>query len=793
MNRLRLMFNLLAISSSITLYAQKVTLQFKQTEYDIKGLHMIDSDLGIAVGESHWDQSLKAYRSTILKTMDGGLTWNRQSVSGSEDLRDVNFPDPDHGWAAGNTGLLLYSDNGGSSWIKKNIGTVLNFKSICFSDSSNGWVVANEEIHYLFEEPDAWKGRVWHTSNGGASWVEQNLPADAGIIHRLYFINNMEGWALGVKNENIDAFVDTRCAAYHTSDGGETWTEKYSPDLDLVFTDIDFPDEDHGFMVGFKSSSGETNGLMFRTSDGGDNWQRSTEENDVLWELEFVDSLRGYTVGADYYSAWGPPVYRTMDGGVSWDKIMMKEHDNQGLYGLSVFENKVMGLGDDGYLIQSLDPWGELPLAHEEQLFTNELIDTLYNFEDVFFITPFKGWAVGQKRVSPYAWGQVIMHTDDGGASWTEQYSMQIDPVWAFAFRLNAVQFISENTGWAVGKVHDFGDSISSGVLFTNDGGKSWSQQALGVSEGQIVDLFFLDDQIGWALTDRNSYPEDYIRLLKTTDGGMNWEMVSTGQEGSVTIGFAIKTGSLLFQDEQTGWILGAQCDLLKTEDGGVTWTRKLLPEDWTNTFDIGFSSDLKGTVCGEANFMTTDGGETWGEGLVEDNTLSDLCFIDSTFGWMVGEWGNIYHTSDGGSSWEKIDQEATAAALKSVSFPDNTSGWAAGRGGIIVHIDPSGLSSAYRPSVTDPSIQLLQNHPNPFSIQTEIRYRMTEPGTASLTVFDMNGRKTTTLVEGFRAKGMYSIVWERKDDQNQTVGPGVYIYRLITKEGSTSKSMVVY
>ena len=784
------MLYLLALSSSIVLYAQTVTQQFMQTEYDIKGLHMIDSDVGIAVGESHWDQSLKAYRSTILKTIDGGLSWNRQGVSVSDDLWDVYFPDPDHGWAAGNTGLLLHSDDGGTSWSKKDIGTALNFKTIYFPDASHGWVVANEEIHYLFDEPDAWRGRVWHTSNGGENWVEQDLPPDAGIIHRLYFKNNMEGWALGVKNENIDVFADTYCAAYFTDDGGETWIEKYSPDLKMVFTDIEFPDEAHGFMVGFASRSDEKGGAIFRTSDGGDSWERMGEDK-VLWQVDFVDSLKGYAVGADYIAAWGPPVFRTMDGGDTWQKIRMEENYSLGLYGLAVFEDKVIAMGDDGYKVESTDPWGDYGDRYGEHLFTQVLIDTLYNFEDVFFITPSLGWVVGRKSTSPDKWAQVILHTDDGGEHWKEQYSFRSD-VWAVALRLNAVQFVNETTGWAVGYVVDVSASQTSGILFTGDGGKTWTQQGQGVSEGQIVDLFFLDNQNGWALTDVFTYPEGHVQLLKTINAGATWEMVSTGQQATITVGFAIKSGTLLFQDENTGWILGAQQDLLKTEDGGDTWMEIPKPEFWRNAYDIGFSNNLHGTICGGSTFNTTDGGENWTENYVTGRTFTDLCFIDSLNGWMVGEWGNIYHTLDGGASWEKIDHEATLTALKSVSFPDAKTGWTAGRAGTIVHIDLSTVSSVYQPSVTNPSIQLLQNHPNPFSMQTEIRFRMTEPGTASLAVYDMSGRKIKTLLEGFRDKGIHHMVWDRTDDYNQPVRPGVYIYRLITKEGSTSRSMVV-
>jgi photosystem II stability/assembly factor-like uncharacterized protein len=791
MNRYFLAF--LGVNFYLFLSAQTVTLQFMQTEYDIKELYMVDESTGYAVGDMHWDQVQKAFRSTILKTLDGGTTWSPQSVPFSGDLWDVHFTGPDRGWAVGASGLLLYTGDGGENWTRKDIGTTLDFKSLCFTDASHGWVVANEVVLINpFDDPEAWEGKIWHTSDGGNIWTEQSLPADAGLIHSICFTDNLEGWAVGIKNLSLNGFAETQCAAYHTTDGGTTWEEKYSPSLDLVFTDIDFPTLDTGYMVAFKSSSGEGNGLFFRTSDGGDNWERSSEENDVLWEVAFVDSQRGYAIGADYISAWGPPVYRTMDGGDSWDKIMMQEHDNQGLYGLYVSENRVFGLGDDGYMIQSDDPWGEILPAYEEQLFSCELIDTLYQFEDVFFINPQKGWAVGQKSAGPQAWAQVIMHTGDGGATWTEQYALQIDPVWAYSFRLNAVQFVNETTGWAVGDIEEYGDATTSGVLFTNDGGENWTQQAQDVSEGQLVDLFFLDDQRGWVLTDKRTYPENYVQLLKTTDGGANWEMVSTGQEGMITIGFAIKTGTLLFQNEQTGWILGAQCDLLKTEDGGETWSPQSLPQEWTNTFDIGFSNELKGTICGEANFITTDGGENWSEGLDSDHTLTDLCFTDTLHGWMVGEWAEIFYTLDGGTSWTKSDHETTSAALKAVSFPDNANGWAAGRGGAIIHIDPSTLSAAFPGAPSGFTTELMQNQPNPFTRHTAIHFYLSEPGDVVLAVYDMNGRQIRTLLDGFRTDGSHKVEWSGEDATGRQVKPGIYIYKLITNRGTASRTMVV-
>ena len=193
MKKIRHLFGLIPLAVSMALTAQPVTLQCRQTEYDIKDLQMIDTAYGFAVGEVHWDRDVKVYKSTILRTTDGGYTWFPQQTPAKEDLWAVHFINPDHGWVCGKNGLMLYTGDGGTSWARLDVGTNLDLKSVFFTDASTGWVAGNEVIHELFDEPDAWRGSVWKTTNGGASWTQQNLPADAGLTQRLYFRNSMEG------------------------------------------------------------------------------------------------------------------------------------------------------------------------------------------------------------------------------------------------------------------------------------------------------------------------------------------------------------------------------------------------------------------------------------------------------------------------------------------------------------------------------------------------------------------------------------------------------------------------
>jgi photosystem II stability/assembly factor-like uncharacterized protein len=60
------------------------------------------------------------------------------------------------------------------------------------------------------------------------------------------------------------------------------------------------------------------------------------------------------------------------------------------------------------------------------------------------------------------------------------------------------------------------------------------------------------------------------------------------------------------------------------------------------------------------------------------DARLNDVCFVDTMHGWAVGDRGTIWHTTDGGNTWN-LQAAETDCALHSVSFIDKQHGWAGG------------------------------------------------------------------------------------------------------------------
>jgi photosystem II stability/assembly factor-like uncharacterized protein len=119
------------------------------------------------------------------------------------------------------------------------------------------------------------------------------------------------------------------------------------------------------------------------------------------------------------------------------------------------------------------------------------------------------------------------------------------------------IQFVDEQHGWAV---------FNGQVVQTSDGGMSW-QGPLDSSTRPVEAIDFIDLQHGWALGATD--------LLRTLDGGSSWQVVSDQPFDSVD-----------FLDAQTGWAIrstssqAAPRELLKTEDGGQTWTSEGITAD---------------------------------------------------------------------------------------------------------------------------------------------------------------------------------------------------------------------
>lgn len=86
----------------------------------------------------------------------------------------------------------------------------------------------------------------------------------------------------------------------------------------------------------------------------------------------------------------------------------------------------------------------------------------------------------------------------------------------------------------------------------------------------------------------------------------------------------------------------------------------------------------------------------------------------------------------------------------------------------------------------------LRQNYPNPFNPQTRIEFALDRGMSVDLAVYDVAGRRVTSLVRGNLPAGDHHVTWNGRTDGGMAAASGQYYYVLSTPSGSTSRGMVL-
>lgn len=165
------------------------------------------------------------------------------------------------------------------------------------------------------------------------------------------------------------------------------------------------------------------------------------------------------------------------------------------------------------------------------------------------------------------------------------------------------------------------------------------------------------------------------------------WEYVERSYTGN---GISI----LHFASPGFGLAAGSQGYLLRTRDGGATWTE--LPRATGRTITAMHGPDARTVVAAGTHgalIRTADGGETWQA--VRSGTASDLRalrFVDASTGFAAGKGGALIQTSDGGATWRPIAVPA-ASDLNALHFRDARMGFVAGAGRLLHRTDDGGAS----------------------------------------------------------------------------------------------------
>lgn len=109
-----------------------------------------------------------------------------------------------------------------------------------------------------------------------------------------------------------------------------------------------------------------------------------------------------------------------------------------------------------------------------------------------------------------------------------------------------------------------------------------------------------------------------------------------------------------------------------------------------------------------------------------------------------------------------------------------------------VVDADGEYFSQTDNVTVKQLLASLDQNTPNPFNPTTMISFTLAQRETVTLSVYDASGTLIRTLVDDARGSGSHQVTWDGRNNAGETVGSGVYFYRLTAGSFNESRKMVM-
>ncbi|HTI92315.1 MAG TPA: YCF48-related protein [Puia sp.] len=451
----------------------------------VSSMAFLDSKLGFIGGS----------QSVVLRTTDGGLTWQQtlSSNTGPSGIQAIQFVDKNTGYASREYNDILVTHDGGLTWVAANA-----------YEGTSTLAAPSSQVAYAAGAD----GFMEKTVDGGASWNPVTIP-DAGNdrsdINALCFLSENTGFTVGLLGRILK-----------TTDGGTTWNA-YSP-TDVPVTAVSFPTADTGYFTTWNNvykttdsgltwatlpltvgtdyassarfeqaqfSSPDTGFLVsssyakvFNTTDGGKNW---TQQNpapygyDIVPGISFVNKTTGYMALEETGACCSGMIVKTTDGGKAWSPVWGSEYNGE------IFNKIFFADASTAFAIRSYEVWKSTDSA---KTWTQLNIPNNYpsSYNDLWFTSKMKGYVAGESGA--------IYTTDDGGATW--QFTNPLINTYVGDATINAIRFFNPQVGYVTGG-NEFGPGNYGYIYKTIDSGRTWQQN---YNHGGTVITFTPDSNV---------------------------------------------------------------------------------------------------------------------------------------------------------------------------------------------------------------------------------------------------------------------------------------------------------
>lgn len=262
---------------------------------------------------------------------------------------------------------IVHTQDAGQNWHElpipeENIGNII---AISMVDSGHIWLCT------------ACPAKIYFTNNLGANWTIQYFDTTkTDFFNYIEMFNLTDGVAMG------DA-LDCRAGAaliLTTSDGGNHWISvndsAFGGCSGNIWRRIDFVNP----KVGYFYASGKPPQKLFKTTDGGHTW-KPTFFSDFAFDIKFFDENIGMVS-----STKDSVIYRTLDGGLSWELLHPPISDLLGDIEFAPKDASNIWLMDYNHVFFSNDTG---------KTWTEQFFIPGFAGQDLIFIDSQNGWLLG--------------------------------------------------------------------------------------------------------------------------------------------------------------------------------------------------------------------------------------------------------------------------------------------------------------------------------------------------------------------------------------------------------------
>ena len=533
-------------------------------------------------------------------------------------------------------------------------------------------------------------------AGGGFFWQSPQPFGSGWYIYNLTFADASHVW--GVESGNRLASSD---------DGGLTWTT-VDPGVEGDLYGLTFPDAQHGrlFASWWDTQTKTAQAALVYTDNGGASWAtRPMPSRFDTYDAAFATADKGWIVGYGWDKASHksrPMMLATTDAGQTWQQSVLPVGAPDLLKAIDA-THLWMRSGSRSVLVSSDAgaTWVRHGLPGGARL--NELCP----------VSATSAWAMVERRVRPYT---RVLRTSDSGATWHLATTLDDNAY-------GTLTATSPDEAWISVSLDFGGGNAPAWVQRTTDGGHTWTRSYVGpravgslaVGPGGVMlgagaglcrstDSgatwlrvvgdgygYWFDDLCAagpadlWAVgnTTPNApgvWGEDGFGILFHCSDGVTW------RQQDLPLGALLQ--AVDFADAQNGWAVGGSGRVLRTTDGGASWSSR--PAD--SRFDL---SDVKALSAQSAVALgydgsknhwsivsTKDGGATW-QAVVRPSRelLRTICVLSPSHMLVAGELmgknqtGMLLETTDGGATWTRR-LLTVKPWVQDMTFIDATHGW---------------------------------------------------------------------------------------------------------------------